>query len=200
MPSFDTVKRFENIVANYFGAEYGVATDSCTHAVELSLRYDSVCNASCPKHTYLSIPMTLMKLGIDWNWNSEEWDSYYFLSDTRVVDAAVLWKQNSYIPGSLMCLSFQFKKHLSIGRGGMILTNSRDEYITLKAMSYDGRVLDIPWAEQDVTKMGYHYYMTPESAEQGIQKFHTVRNITPKYWSYLNYPDLSKMTVFNNES
>jgi hypothetical protein len=141
-----------------------------------------------------------MKLGIKWNWNDEDWDSYYFLSDTRVVDAAVLWKKDSYISDSLMCLSFQFKKHLPIGRGGMILTNSYDEYITLKKMSYDGRIPDIPWAEQDVTKMGYHYYMTPESAEHGIQKFHTVKDNIPKHWSCFDYPDLSKMTVFNSGS
>jgi len=200
MPSFDTVKRFENIVANYFGAEYGVATDSCTHAIELCLRYDLVDKTSCPKHTYLSIPMTLMKLGIAWHWNYEEWKSYYFLSGTRVVDAAVLWEKNSYIPGSLMCLSFQFKKHLSIGRGGMILTNNRDEYITLKSMSYDGRNTDIPWMEQDISQIGYHYYMTPESAEYGLQQFHKVKDTTPKQWSYSDYPDLSNITVFNNGS
>jgi len=200
MNSFDTVKQFETLVANYFGAKYGVATDSCTHAIELSLRYDSVHKTSCPNHTYLSIPMTLMKLGIEWDWNQKEWDSYYFLSDTRIIDAAVTWERNSYITNSLMCLSFQFKKHLSIGRGGMILTNSYDEYLILKSMSYDGRNTDVPWTKQNITRMGYHYYMTPESAEYGIQQFYAVKDVLPRHCSYFDYPDLSKMTVFNNES
>lgn len=201
MPSFDTVKQFESSVANYFGAKYGVATDSCTHSIELSLRHDSVYKTSCPNRTYLSIPMTLTKLCIEWDWNSDKWHSCYFLHHTRIIDAAVLWKQNGYIPGSLMCLSFQFKKHLPIGRGGMILTDNYDDYVSLKAMSYDGRCdNDIPWAEQDVTQIGYHYYMTPESAEYGIEQFHRVKDIVPKRWSYLNYPDLSKMSVFNNGS
>lgn len=200
MSSIDAVKNFEILVANYFGAKYGVATDSCTHAVELSLRYDSIHNVSCPNHTYLSIPMTLIKIGVNWTWNQERWKSYYFLDGTRIVDAAVLWKKNSYISGSLMCISFQFKKHLPIGRGGIILTDSYKEYLTLKEMSHDGRNSHMSWAKQDITKIGYHYYMTPESAEYGIRQFYRVRDTVPRQWSYLDYPDLSEMTVFNNGS
>ena len=200
MTDFNTVNKFEKIIANYFGAQYGVATDSCTHAIELSLLYDSVTYTTCPKHTYLSIPMTLMKIGAEWGWITQQWDTYYFFPGTRIADAAVLWKEGSYIPGSLMCLSFQFRKHLPIGRGGMILTDDYDTYQILKAMSYDGRDLNIPWAEQNVSQMGYHYYMTPESAELGIKKFYKVKDLTPKNWSYRNYPDLSEMEVFNNGS
>jgi len=109
MSSFNTVKEFEETISNYFGSKYGVATDSCTHAIELSLRYDSVKNTKCPTHTYLSIPMTFTKLGIDWSFNNVEWESYYYLENTRIIDAAVLWENNSYIPETLMCLSFQLE-------------------------------------------------------------------------------------------
>jgi len=37
--SFEVVKEFENKVADFFGAPYGVAVDSCTHGIELALRY-----------------------------------------------------------------------------------------------------------------------------------------------------------------
>jgi len=200
MPSFDTVKEFEKTIANYFGSLYGVATDSCTHAIELSLRYDSVKNTKCPTHTYLSVPMTLVKLGIDWSFKDSKWESYYYLDNTRIIDAAVLWKRNSYIPSTLMCLSFQFRKHLPIGRAGMILTNDYNEYESLKAMSYDGRNNDLSWSKQDINHLGYHYYMTPESAEYGLSKFHEVKDIVPKEWSYQDYPNLSDLTVFKNGS
>ena len=36
--SFKIVKDFENEVANWFGAPYGVAVDCCTHGIELCLR------------------------------------------------------------------------------------------------------------------------------------------------------------------
>ena len=40
--SFKTVKEFENKVAEFFGAPYAVAVDSCTHGIELSLRYKNI--------------------------------------------------------------------------------------------------------------------------------------------------------------
>lgn len=198
MPSFKTVDQFENIISDFFGSNYAVSVDSCTHGIELCLRHDEVQKTSCPSHTYLSVPMTLGKLGIDWSFiNNFEWYSYYYLNDTRIIDAAVLWKRKSYISGTLMCLSFQFRKHLPIGRAGMILTDDYYTYKKLKAMSYDGRDMDMPWSQQDITEVGYHYYMTPESAEYGIQKFNEVKDLPPKLWSYKDYPDLSKFTVFN---
>ncbi|SVB80901.1 uncharacterized protein METZ01_LOCUS233755, partial [marine metagenome] len=46
------------------------------------------------------------KLGIDWDWKEEDWVNYYYLGGTNIIDAAVLWKENSYIPDTFMCLSF----------------------------------------------------------------------------------------------
>lgn len=200
MANFDTVKEFEQKIAKFFGSTYAVATDSCTHSIELSLRHDAVLSTFCPKNTYLSIPMTLEKLGIEWSWVDHKWSDYYFLKDTRIIDAAVLWRKDSYIPGSLMCLSFQFRKHLSVGRGGMILTDNLNEYNILKSMSYDGRDNSMPWSKQDIFHIGYHYYMTPETAEQGIFQFHKVKNVEPNKWTYNDYPNLSRLAVFNNGS
>ena len=36
-------------------------------------------------------------------------------------------------------------------------------------MTYDGRVPNIPWREQNIKSIGYHYYMTPETAEVGFK-------------------------------
>jgi hypothetical protein len=94
----------------------------------------------------------------------KKWQDYYFIGDTNIVDAAVLWEKDSYIPNTFMCLSFQFRKHLSLGRGGMILTNDKEAVTRLKKMSYDGRLPNIPWREQDIATVGYHYYMTPGNA------------------------------------
>lgn len=195
---FTDISNFENLIANYYGAPYAVATDSCTHAVELCLRLKNIKHTKCPKHTYLSIPMTFNKLSIDWNWSDNSWKKYYYLENTNIIDAAVLWEENSYIPKTLMCLSFQFKKHLGLGRGGMILLDCFNSYNELIKMSYDGRLRDKLWADQNIETMGYHYYMTPETAQLGIEKFHLVKNQSPKVWSYLDYPDLSNMKVFQN--
>lgn len=192
-----SINDFEKLVADYFNAPYAVTTDCCTHAIELCLRYTKPSSTVCPTHTYLSIPMTLIKLGIPFEWSDTNWQSYYYLGKTNIIDAAVYWKQNGYKAGTFMCLSFQFRKHLNLGRGGMILTDDKSAAIKLKKMSYDGRLPDVLWKEQDVDMIGYHYYMTPEVATEGIKKFHQVKDIEPKYWSNHDYPDISKMKVFN---
>jgi dTDP-4-amino-4,6-dideoxygalactose transaminase len=95
-----------------------------------------------------------------------------------------------------MCLSFQFKKHLNLGRGGAILLQNKDDYDTLKKMSYDGRDLSRPWAEQDIDTIGYHYYMTPEVAKTGIELLNERKKTPGKKWSHRDYPDLREMSVF----
>ena len=195
--SFESVNKFEELISKFFGSKYGIATDSCTHAIELCLRYKNIKKIFIPNRTYLSIPMTAIKLDLDWKWNEEKWSNYYFLEKTNIIDAAVLWRKNSYIKNTLMCLSFQYQKHLNIGRGGMILTDDKNTYDSLVKMSYDGRSRNNLWRSQNIDSIGFHYYMTPENAQSGIDIFKKKFNIHPKQWSYLDYPDLSKMEIFN---
>lgn len=193
--SFEIVNEFEKKISEFFGSKYAVAVDSCTHGVELSLRLTNADKINVPKHTYISIPFLSKKLNIEMVWNDIDWTDYYFLTD-RVVDAAVLWKKDSYIPNTLMSVSFQYQKHLSLGRGGIILCDNENEYVMLKKMSYDGRIPNIPWREQDIDTMGYHYYMTPETAELGLEKMKNAINNKPRQWVISDWPDLSEMKIF----
>jgi hypothetical protein len=193
---FETVTNFENKIADFYGAPYAVSTDCCTHAIELCLLYTNSKKLSIPYYNYLSIPMTANKLNLDWSWNDTKWKDYYQLGSTNIYDAAVLWKTNSYIPGSFMCLSFQYRKHLSLGRGGMILTDDRTAYDDLIKLGYDGRTRDKSWAEQDVNSAGYHYYMTPETAQTGLDKLPSAIATAPKEWSWKDYPDLRTRPIF----
>lgn len=194
---FHKVEEFEKEIAKFYGAPYAVAVDCCTHAIELCLRYKKIKKVSCPKHTYLSIPMTLEKLGLEWKWTARSiWQDYYYLKDTNIIDAAVYWKSNGYIPETLMCLSFQFKKHLSLGRGGAILCQNYDDYIALKKMSYDGRLPNVPWEQQNVDTIGYHYYMTPETAMLGLEKLPNAIATQSQRRDWTTYPDLSKLEIF----
>ncbi len=195
--NFNTVVEFEKQVAEYFAAPYAVAVDSCTHGVELCLRYTKAKHISVPKNTYLSIPFLAEKLNIEREWRYENWIDYYYLTDI-VVDAAVLWKPNSYISGTYMNLSFQYQKHLSLGRGGMILTDSKEAAEQLKKMSYDGRLPNIPWRDQDIDTIGYHYYMTPETAQLGIDKLPQAKLTTPRQWVVEDWPDLTQMSIFRS--
>jgi dTDP-4-amino-4,6-dideoxygalactose transaminase len=194
------VREFENIIAEFYGAKHAVAVDCCTHAIELCLRYTKFNNVTCPTHTYLSVPMTFEKLNLNYTFESLGWKDYYQIGNTHIFDAAVCFKENAYVSGSMMCLSFQYKKHLSLGRGGMILIDNDRDYVQLKKMSYDGRIPDVPWAEQNIDMLGYHYYMTPETAKAGIEKFKQVKDLPTREWSYKDYPNISLMRVFNDKS
>lgn len=193
--SFEVIKTFEDKIAEFFGSPYAVAVDCCTHGVELCLRRDKVKTINVPHRTYLSIPFLSNKLGINLKWRNDDWVNYYYLNH-NIIDAAVLWEKDSYIPGTFMCVSFQFKKHLSLGRGGVILTDSKDAALKLKKMSYDGRVPDVPWTKQNIDTIGYHYYMTPETAALGLKKLPEAIKIKPKQWVVEDWPDLTKMEIF----
>jgi dTDP-4-amino-4,6-dideoxygalactose transaminase len=194
--SFNEIKIFEDKIANFFGAPHAVAVDCCTHAIELCLRQQDVKHFTVPKRTYISVPFLASKLGITFDWKDENWQDYYYLGGTNIIDAAVLWRNNSYVAGTFMCVSFQYRKHLSLGRGGIILTDDKESAILLKKMSYDGRLPDIPWREQNINTMGYHYYMTPETAKLGIQKLDDAIKQEPKKWTVQDWPDLTKMEIF----
>jgi len=196
--NFSTITEFEEVVAKFFGSPYAVAVDCCTHGLELCLRLTNTTKINVPKRTYISVPFLADKLGIELEWRDEDWQDYYTLNydDKRIIDAAVLWKVDSYIPNTLMCLSFQFQKHLSLGRGGMILCDNEDDAKMLKKMSYDGRIPDAPWREQDIDTMGYHYYMTPETAQNGLNKFKRAIETEPRQWEVMDWPDLTQMKIF----
>ena len=199
--AFEIISELEQAKAEFFGSPYAVAVDSCTHGIELCLRYTKETKISVPKRTYLSVPFLAEKMGLEREWRDEEWEDYYTLNygDKRIIDAAVLWKKDSYIPNTFMCLSFQYQKHLSLGRGGVILLDNEEDFITLKKMSYDGRLPNIPWREQNIDTIGFHYYMTPETAKLGLEKIKQAIETTPKKWLVTDWPDLTEMEIFNKK-
>jgi len=192
---FHIVTEFERNIAHYFNAPYAVAFDSCTHGIEVCLRYTNATSINVPKRTYISIPFLANKIGIELEWRDEEWQDYYYLTD-NIIDSAVLWEENSYIPNTFMGISFQFQKHLSLGRGGIILTDNKEAALELKKMSYDGRLPNTPWREQNISSIGYHYYMTPETAQLGLEKLPKAIQTPPKKWAVTDWPDLTKMEIF----
>jgi len=192
---FNMVTEFERKIAEFFGASHAIAVDSCTHGIELCLRYTGANTICVPKRTYLSIPLLANKLNITLLWKDEEWIDYYYLTKW-VIDAAVLWRRNSYIKDTFMSISFQYQKHLSLGRGGMILMDDEKACSILKKMSYDGRLPNIPWREQNIDTVGYHYYMTPDTAKMGLEKLPEMIATAPRQWVITDWPDLTQMDIF----
>ena len=141
-----------------------------------------------------------LNIGLSW-WDerlSNMWTDYYFIGDD-IIDGAVLWKRNSYTAGTMLNLSFQRQKHLSTIKGGMILLDDEKAAIELKKMSYDGRDQNTPWRDQNVTIEGFHYYMTPETAQMGLDGLEEAINRTPRQWIAQDWPILTEMNVFKNK-
>ena len=169
--SFEPIIKFEQALAQYTGAPYVVATDCCTHALELCLRYQRPSWVHFSAYTYLSVPMVMHKLGIGYSYVDEQWTGEYPMYGSTIWDSARLLAPNMYRPGQMQCVSFGRGKPLEIGRGGAILLDDHGAYETLMRQRYDGRDLSVtPWQNQRVFYVGYHYKMNPEKAQIGLEK------------------------------
>jgi dTDP-4-amino-4,6-dideoxygalactose transaminase len=194
--SFNKIAEFESALADYTGAPYAVMTDCCTHAIELCLRYERTAQAidhvAFTAYTYLSIPMTMHKLGINYNLLDDQWIGEYQFHGTRIWDSARRLVRGMYRSGQMQCLSFGHSKPLQIGHGGAILLDDQKAYDTLLRMRYDGRDLNVsPWQTQQTFAVGYHYRPTIEDAQHGLDLLDHV-NEEPKY---VEYPDLRDIKI-----
>jgi len=192
---YDTLKKFERVISEYTGAPFVVLTDSCTHALELCMRYRNPGPVTCSAYTYLSVPMMLHKLSVPFYWDHEPWEYEYRLAPSNIWDSARAFDRGMYRAGRLQCVSFGPTKRLEIGHGGAILTNKEHEYTALKRMAYDGRDLDIkPWQDQETFSIGYHYGMRLEDAQLGIQMMAN-NKLKERYTQLVDYPDCSKLNI-----
>lgn len=210
----EIIDLFENKVAKFAGSKYAVSVDCCSHGVFLGLKYIlSLENSTnlydfygasgtypqidliIPKQTYVSIPMQIMHAGFGVQYENLEWSGIYQIKPTRVWDGAVRWTKGMYIGGdALQVISFQFKKRVPIGKGGMILTDDENAYKMLKLMSYDGRDLTLPYDHPEHVKtLGYHMYMTPEDAARGIILMDSLPEENEDSGNNTMYPDVEIM-------
>lgn len=204
----DVVDMFEKKVAAFAGSKYAVAVDCCTHAMELSLRYQlqigeikPKATITIPEHTYVSAAIMPMHLGFVVEYEKILWSGIYEMKGTRVWDGATRWCKNMYVGNNaLQCVSFQIKKRVPIGRGGMILCSNEQEYDWLKFASYDGRNLKRSYTHPSHMQFqGWHYYMTPEDAARGIILMDSVPEFNEDTGNHSTYPSVKKMLQFTND-
>jgi dTDP-4-amino-4,6-dideoxygalactose transaminase len=193
---FEKILEFETALAQFTGAPYAVMTDCCTHAIELCMRYDQVQTCKFTPYTYVSVPMTMHKLGIKYQYLDHAWQRWvgeYPFVETRIWDSARRLEANMYRAGQMQCLSFGHDKPLSIGRGGAILLDDAEAYRALLAMRYDGRDLTIkPWPAQQQFRVGYHYKPTVEEAERGLELLNQYTSQPPRE---VVYPDCRQISI-----
>lgn len=201
MNPFDLVHEFESQIAEYTGAPYATATDCCSHAIYLSLYYYKQQNPdlnyiSLPKNTYVSVAMQALHLDLDVNFIDKVWSGCYNIGNTNVVDSAARLYRNCYQSGTSQCLSFQFKKILSTIRGGMILTDDKNFYDWCQRAVHDGRDMSVPYEDDNITFAGWHYFMTPETAELGLSRLQVLSDNNADCAGSHTYPDISYVKDF----
>ena len=190
--SFEALFKFERDLAEYTGAPYAVATDGCTHAIELCLRHDRPQFLAFSAFTYLSVPMLMHQLQINYVLTTEEWTGEYQFHGTRIWDSARRLERNMYRPGQMQCLSFGYSKPLYLGKVGAILLDDEETYNILSAWRSDGRNLHVqPWQDQQVFGQGWHYCPTIEDCERGSQVLPTITPASQK----VVYPDCRNITI-----
>ena len=197
---FKIVEWFEEEIAHYTGAPYAIATNSCTNAIFLCCKYLNVNGhtLTIPKRTYLSVPQSITQAGGLLNFEDLNWQGIYQLKPFPIYDAAKRLTSGMYIPGSLMCLSFHFRKHLPIGKGGMILTDDKEAVKNIKKMRYEGRS-EISYHADILEEEGWNMYMTPEQAARGL----TLLIAHPKHANDQTeeppYRDLTEFPLFKKD-
>ena len=198
---YKIVKMFEEEIAIYTGSKYAVSVDSCTNALFLVCKYLKVKEVTIPSQTYLSVPMSIINAGgevvFDRSVTTNHWRGIYQLKPYPVYDAAKRLTSGMYINDTFMCLSFHIKKHLGIGKGGMILTDNEEAYLWFKKARYEGRSEKF-YKEDIINDIGWNMYMTPQEAAQGLCLLQNYPDHNKDMDEVNGYRDLTEFPVFKD--
>ena len=220
MNPFQVVKDFERAVAEYTGAPYVVAVNSCSAALMLAVAWhlkDGLAQQAhgddfpyfrpeinIPKRTYLSVPMSIIHAGGRRTFRDEDWLGAYQLEPLPVWDSARWFTQGLYphiterlasATGEMICTSHHWSKTLGIQQGGCILHDDPKADAWLRRARFDGRTEGVAPKVDNITQIGFHCYMSPEVAAAGIARLHFLpKNNAPMPND--DYPDLSQMEIF----
>lgn len=185
----DVIRQFEKTIAKHCGAPYAVAVESCTAALFLCCLYCKVDEVRIPSKTYFSVPMAIKHARGSVIFDDRDWRGMYQLHPYPIVDSAMRFQKDMFIENKFMCLSFHYAKHIPIGRGGMILTDSRKARDWFRLMRNDGR-REIPKEQDRVKMLGWNMYMTPEQAARGLALY---------YWRIKGQPDLPDLPMTHGD-
>jgi len=195
--AFDTVRAFESAIAEYAGSKYAVSVDSCTNAIFLCCLYCSVKGqvVTIPARTYPSVPCSIIHAGGIVQFEDRKWSGTYRLDPFPIVDGAKRFTKGMYEKDSFHCLSFHARKHLNIGRGGIILTDDEAAVAWFKRARFDGRK-ECKLEDDDFTMLGWNFYMTPEQAARGLWLMMMMKEVNTDLEEIPDYPDLSKYEIY----
>ena len=194
---WDVVDLFEKKLAEYGGSKYAVAVDNCTDAMFLCLKYlKAGGEIILPKRTYVSVPCTVIHTGCKVKFEDIEWSGAYQLNPYPVWDGATRMQRGMYVKDSYYCLSFHRRKHIPIGKGGMILTDDKRAYEWFKVARYEGRHMDKLYKDDYFDMIGWNMYMPPEQAAEGLELFKGIKDHNDDLETSGMHKDLSEFSIY----
>jgi dTDP-4-amino-4,6-dideoxygalactose transaminase len=218
MNPYQVVKDFERAVAEYTGAPYVVAVNSCSAALMLAVAWHLRARGwryrrpdiEIPKRTYLSVPMSIIHAGGRPTFRDEDWLGAYQLEPLPVWDSARWFSSGMYMQeyrsGSgqitswesahaMVCTSHHWNKPLGIEQGGCILHDDPEADAWLRRARFDGRAEGVAPKDDTGIIIGHHCYLSPSVAANGLIRLHHL----PKHLPPMppdDYPDLSTLECF----
>lgn len=198
MNPFKVVEMFEEAIAKYAGSKFACAVDSCTNALTLCCDYMMVGLTTIPKHTYVSVPQSIINAGGTVRFcDDDDWqkDGYYELIPYQIYDSARLLTSGMY-KGGLVCLSLHWGKTLNLGQGGVILTDDKKAQEWFKKARWDGRTAGVAPKDDEITFIARHCPMSPRDAADALTRLHFLPKHNKPLPVEKGYADLSKFKVF----
>jgi len=179
MNPYLVVEELEKRISEWAGAPYGVAVESGSAAIFLSLmyhkeKYGHIGSVTIPSRTYPSVPCSIIHSGGKVRFEDIDWAGEYELWPLKIWDSALRFRKEMY-HGGMQCISGHIKKRLNVGRMGMILLDDKDAYEWLKKARFDGRN-PVPLQEDNLTQLGWNLYLSPPDAARAIQIFEVLRD------------------------
>ncbi len=205
MNPYLVVEELEKRISEWAGAPYGVAVESCSAAIFLSLMYRTKVElynhmyVDIPAKTYPSVPCSIIHAGLSPRFKNKDWEGEYELWPLKIWDAALRFKKGMY-HGGMQCISGHIKKRLNVGRMGMILLDDKEAYEWLKKARFDGRS-PVPLLQDDFTQLGWNMYLSPSDAARAIQIFEVIRDkdLPDLKVEDQGYPDLSLFKIYTQD-
>ena len=201
--AWGVVDLFEKRIAEYAGSKYAVSVDSCTNALFLSLKYLKANGTiTLPAKTWISVPCSIIQSGCKVEFEDYEWSGAYQLKPYPIWDGAVRMKRGMYKSGTYHCLSFHIRKHIPIGKGGIILTDDKDAYDWFRTVRYEGRTMSddgvnyVLYKDDVIKSQGWNMYMTPEQAARGLELMESIKDDTPDQESSGTCKNLNDLNIY----
>jgi len=175
------VQDFEEAFCSYVGAKYGVAVNSATNAIFLSLlNKDVTCEIPTviPPVVGNAILTSGNKIEFidDVSWIGHSYTLHDF-GDYKIIDSAQRVERNQFTEANdndLMIFSFYPTKPVGSCDGGIIVSNDKEKIERLRTLAYNGMTTEKSNWDRKLIGPGYKFYMNSIQADIALRNLNVL--------------------------